>query len=137
MAPDHASLVRAPAAALPRRGVIGRIRRGLFSSWWNALLTLAALALLWLLVPPAVRFLLIDAVWTGKDRDACLAASGHVGACWAFVKANLGLFVYGRYPEPERWRVDVVFALGAVALVPLAVPNAPFKRLNAAFTFLV
>ena len=140
MALDDATLVRPPGAAkLPpiHESVLGRIRRNLFSSWWNALLTLAALALLWLLVPPAVRFLLTDAVWTGKDREACLAAAGPVGACWAFVKANLGLFVYGRYPEPERWRVDLVFALGAVALVPLAIPNAPWKRLNAVFTFLV
>ena len=140
MALDDATLVRPPGAAkLPpiHESVLGRIRRNLFSSWWNALLTLAALALLWLLVPPAVRFLLTDAVWTGKDREACLAASGAAGACWAFVKANLGLFVYGRYPEPERWRVDLVFALGAPALVPLAIPNAPFKRLNALFTFLV
>src|SRR5919205_618052 len=48
MALDDATLVRPPGAAkLPPvpGSVLGRIRRSLFSTWWNALLTLAALAL--------------------------------------------------------------------------------------------
>ena len=35
------------------------------------MLTIAGALLLWFTVIPAVRFLLIDAVWQGADRNAC------------------------------------------------------------------
>ncbi len=115
-------------------GPIGWARKNLFSSPFNSVLTiLAALFLVWCLVP-VIRFTLIDAVWTGEDRAACAKASG---ACWAYVKAYLPQFVYGRYPIGERWRVDIVFLLLAVALVPMLIPRAPFKRLNALFLLVV
>jgi general L-amino acid transport system permease protein len=62
-----------------------------------------------------------------------MAAGGEPGACWAFVKAKLGQFIYGRYPPAERWRVDLVFFLLAAGLVPLAIPKVPYKKLNAIF----
>jgi len=51
-----------------------------------------------------VRFLLIDAVWTGSDRTACLAetAGRPVGACWPFIAAKFDQFMYGFYPASER-----------------------------------
>ena len=30
--------------------------------------------------------------------------------------AKLGQFIYGRYPDPERWRVDICFVVGFAAL---------------------
>ena len=53
-----------------------------------------------------------DAVWEGTNRDACLGISG---ACWPFVRAKIGQFVYGFYPHAERWRPDLVFVVGATA----------------------
>ena len=46
----------------------------------------ASLLIVWI-VPPLVKFLFIDAVWNGTDRDDCLPRPEHpeVGACWAFV----------------------------------------------------
>ena len=48
---------------------------------------------------------IINAVWTGEDGRACRVEGS--GACWAFVKAKFSQFVYGRYPDEERWRVDL------------------------------
>ena len=31
------------------------------------------------------------------------------GACWAVVSRRIGQFVYGFYPEVERWRIDITF----------------------------
>ena len=61
-------------------------------------------------MPEIVKFLFIDAVWTGTDRDACLESVQHreLGACWPFVWERLPYFIYGSYPIPERWRVDCV-----------------------------
>ena len=69
--------------------------------------------------PDAAQFTLIDAVWTGENREACLAPD--TGACWAFVEARLPQFIYGRYPLEERWRVDIVYIIGLAALVPMLV----------------
>ncbi len=88
-------------------------------------------------VIPTLRFLLIDAVWTGTDRNACLAENaGHVvGACWPYVHAKFTQFIYGFYPEPERWRVNLTFILTALLLLPLLIPRLPAKGLNAGLFF--
>src|SRR6185503_10611310 len=92
---------------------------------------LSASIIAWVL-PPAVRFLVLDAVWDGTSRDDCLGISG---ACWPFVRAKFGQFIYGFYPAAERWRPNIVFALGALLLAPLLVPSAPLKRVNALLFF--
>ena len=95
------------------RGPIAWVRQNLFSSIPNAILTLVVLYLLYVVIPPVIRFLITDAVWTGVDRNACREDVIHrpVGACWAFVADRLSYFTYGSYPIPERWRVDVFFVL--------------------------
>src|SRR6202012_2234554 len=103
----------------------------------NILLTLVSILLLWLTVIPAVKFLLVDAIWRGSDRSACLAENaGHmVGACWPYVQAKFAQFVYGFYPEPERWRGNLTFLLAALLLLPLLIPRLPAKGLNASLFF--
>ncbi|MBB5754875.1 amino acid ABC transporter permease [Prosthecomicrobium pneumaticum] len=126
----------APAQPAPRStvGVAGWLRTNLFSSLWNTVLTLLAIALIVSIVVPTVRFTLVDAVWSGEGREACLAANG---ACWAYVKAYLPQFIYGRYPIDERWRVDLVYAMLALGLVLLMVPRIPAKGATLAFMLLV
>ncbi|MFT0860077.1 amino acid ABC transporter permease [Ancylobacter sp. G4_0304] len=121
----------------PRRniGAVAWMRENLFSGIVNTLLTLFGIALLVLVVPPVVRFLFIDAVWEGQNREACLGPE--VGACWPFIKAKFAQLIYGFYPADQRWRVDIVFALGAVLLVPLLVLDWPMKRLNSFLFFAV
>src|SRR5215207_9594869 len=95
---EMAQPLPAPSSSV---GAIAWLRANLFSSWGNALLTLFGLWLIWIIVPPALNFAIFDAVWTGTDRSACIGAEG---ACWAYVRAYFGQFIYGRYPIDERWR---------------------------------
>src|SRR5260370_35662501 len=44
--------------------------------------------------------------------------------------------MYGLYPEPERWRVNIVFILAVILLLPLLIPRLPAKGLNAGLFFL-
>lgn len=133
----RADLVPERPAPIKTTGFVGFVRTRLFNSPTNILLTVAGALLLWFTVIPAVRFLLVDAVWTGKDREACLAQNaGHaVGACWPFVQAKFTQFVYGFYPEPERWRVNLTFLLAALLLLPLLIPRLPAKGLSAGLFF--
>ena len=120
-------------------GAIGWLRANLFSSPFNIALTiLLALLFAWI-IPDLVKFLLIDAVWTGADRDACLESVQHreIGACWPFVWERLPYFIYGSYPIPERWRVDVFFALLAIGIVWLLWLNAPRRDLGAVYFFVI
>src|SRR2546422_1716983 len=90
-------------------GVVGWLRRNLFSSLANTIFTLLAIAFMVWVLPPIIRWAFLDAVWTGNDREACLGANS--GACWPFVKAKFAQFMYGRYPIDQRWRVNLTAIL--------------------------
>jgi general L-amino acid transport system permease protein len=130
-------LIAERPAPVKTTGAIGFVRTRLLNSPTNMLLTVVSVLVLWFIVVPAIKFLLVDAVWSGDDRTACLAGNaGHpVGACWPFVQAKFSQFVYGFYPEPERWRVNLTFALGAMLLLPLLIPRLPAKGFNAGLFF--
>ena len=131
-------LVPERAAPVKTTGFVGFLRTRLLNSPTNILLTIVSILLLWFTVIPAVKFLLIDAVWQGTDRNACLAenAGRPVGACWPYIQAKFTQFIYGFYPEPERWRVNLTFFLAALLLLPLLIPRLPAKGLNAGLFFI-
>jgi general L-amino acid transport system permease protein len=91
------------------------------------------------IVPPLLRFLFIDAVWSGSDREVCLATAAHPepGACWAFVRVWISYFVYGFYPIAERWRVDLFFAALALGIGWLGWLSAPRRDLGAVYVFII
>jgi general L-amino acid transport system permease protein len=139
---DKAAFVRQEliperAAPIKTTGFVGFLRTRLFNSPANTLLTVLSALLIWFTVVPTIRFLLIDAVWNGADRNACLAenASHPVGACWPYVRAKFNQFIYGFYPETERWRANLTFLLAALLLLPLLIPRLPAKALNAYLFF--
>ena len=131
-------LVPERPAPIKTTGFVGFLRTRLFNSPTNILITIVSALLLWFTIIPSVKFLLIDAVWTGKDRNACLAENaGHaVGACWPYIQAKFTQFIYGFYPEQERWRVNLTFILSALLLLPLLIPRLPAKGLNAGLFFI-
>ena len=88
-----------------------KILRALFGTPANALLSLAMIALFSTTVPRFLRWAFLDATWEAVSRRACAPD----GACWAFITARFPLFIYGRYPAAERWRVDLCFLLLAIA----------------------
>ena len=116
-----------------RAGGWGWLRGNLFASPLDAALTVIVLVLLYLALPPLVGWAVIDADWQGETRHDCAGA----GACWVFVKARLGQFLYGFYPEAERWRVNLAFAVWAVAAAALVTPGLGAKRWVGAFLLCV
>jgi general L-amino acid transport system permease protein len=136
------AFVRTSAVAAmppPQRhsGAVGWLRDNLFSSPLNIALTvLSALLIVWV-VPPLVKFLIIDAVWDGASRIDCLPRPEHpeVGACWAFVIDRINFFTYGFYPVEERWRVNVFFALLAIGVGWMAWLDAPRRDIGALYFF--
>ena len=128
---------RPPPAAMT--GTIGWLRANLLSTPFNIALTVLIVLLLAWAIPEIVRFLVIDAVWSGGDRDACLWTVQHreIGACWPFVWERLPYFIYGSYPIPQRWRVDVFFLMLTVGVAWLLWLKAPRRDLGAIYFFIV
>lgn len=130
-------LIDPKAPPLLSVGIPAWLREKLFSSIFNAVVTLLSVVVLVALVWPAVKFMLIDAVWQGTSRTDCLAETvgRPVGACWPFIAAKFGQFMYGFYPADQAWRVNLTYAIGVALLVPLMIPRVPYKTLNAMLFF--
>jgi general L-amino acid transport system permease protein len=128
---------RPPPAAMT--GAFGWLRANLLSTPFNIALTVLIVLLLAWATTEVVRFLVIDAAWSGNDRDACLWTVQHreIGACWPFVWERLPYFIYGSYPIPQRWRVDVFFLMLAVGVAWLLWLKAPRRDLGAIYFFIV
>ena len=121
------------------RGPLAWVRANLFSGPLNTILTLVALFLIYVIVPPIIKFFFIDAVWTGTNRDACRpeVVGRPVGACWAYIIDKINYFIYGSYPAPLRWRVDIFFLLLAVGVGWMLWLEAPKRALGAIYFFVV
>lgn len=105
---------RSFAPGTPGARALEWLKRNLFGSLFNTLLSLVVLALAMLILPPLFRWAVTNASISGVTKAAC---SGD-GACWTFIRMRLPLFFYGLYPSNEYWRVDLAFA----ALVAFCVP---------------
>jgi general L-amino acid transport system permease protein len=118
-------------------GAVGWLRANLLSTPFNIVLTVLIVALLAWVIPAIVNFLLIDAVWSGADRDACreVVQKREIGACWPFVWERLPYFIYGSYPIPQRWRVDIFFAMLAFGFAWMLWLKAPRRGLGALYFF--
>lgn len=135
----RSEFIRAHKAPVFSRGSIAWVREHMLSSPLNVLMTLIGIYLIYIIVPPSIEFLFTNAVWTGDDRNACLASEvgGEVGACWAYVGAKLRFFVYGAYPDGQLWRVNLVFFLCIVGIFWLLSNRVPRKGLGSIYFFVI
>ena len=127
---------------LSEAGVVAWVRKNLFATPVDSVLTVLALLLVAWALPQILGWTVFNAQWTGTDRTACLTVdqggtlpAGWSGACWAFVWAKFPQFMFGRYPVDERWRVILTAIIFVALLAPLLIPRAPYKRLNAILFF--
>ena len=111
-------------------GVLGWVRHNLLSTPLNVVMTLLAIWFLWSVIPPLFEWIFLDSIWTAESRKECWDKMEvpEDAACWAFIKNRLGLFVYGFYPAPLRWRVNLSFVLLIMAIVPVLYDKMPGRN---------
>lgn len=131
----RSEMVEARPAPARTTGALAWAQKNLFSTPLDTLLTVLGVAFLLWVVPPLFGFLVGNAVGPYGTVEECRALDA--GACWAFIYNEMEFFIYGFYDIPEQWRPNIVFALGALLLVPLLSPRVPFKRLNAVLFLVV
>lgn len=105
-------------------GVIGWIRGNLFPSVTSSVLTLAAIYIVYLIVPPLLDWAIFNADFVGTSKADCTSG----GACWVYVYVRFDQLMFGFYPPEFYWRPILAFILMFVALYPLLFENVPFKK---------
>jgi general L-amino acid transport system permease protein len=83
------SSIKPPVTSL---GVLGWLRANLFSSWFNSLLTILSLILIYFFGRSLV-------IWSVQEAN------------WLAVTNNLSVLTWGRYPDTEVWRLGVSLGL--------------------------
>lgn len=91
MASQTQSLPEPLAPPVTEVGVVGWLRKNLFSTWYNALLTIVALYVVY-------------AVGSGLWNFVTTAE-------WNVITANMRLFMVGPYPVEQTWRVQASVSL--------------------------
>jgi len=116
-------------------GTLPWLRQNLFSSPINSFLTLFSIYIVYIVIPPAIQWAIIDADWgTGNSRvEACTGE----GACWPFVRARFSQFMYGFYPDAERWRINWTFILLIGLMIPMFMEKFKQKAMLGGFILFV
>ncbi len=99
-------------------GVIGWMRKNLFGGPIDTVLTVAGAVLIYYILAFFIDYGLIKAVWSVETYRECLDITKGEGACWAGISVWFNSLMYGRYPDPEQWRVN----LGGLILVAWIAP---------------
>ena len=96
-------------------GAVAWIRRNLFADWMSTVATLLIVALAVFIIPNAIDWGIVHAVFK-PDNAACREAAG-TGACWGMIAEKYRLIIFGRYPYDQQWRPLVATLLMIVLLV--------------------
>ncbi len=100
------------------------LNKNINSSNFNALLTLLTLFIILKSIQPLINWFFIDANFIGSSKEDCTGE----GACWVFIKVWFRRLIYGMYPDPEQWRINIAF-LSLFVLVGLTFfANAKIKK---------
>ena len=108
-------------------GVIGWMKKNLFNGWFNSLLTIVTLYMLWKTIPPFVRWAFIDSTWLSTSEQCRNSA----GACWSIIPANIRFIIFGFFPYDMQWRP----LLAMVLLVALLFYSQDRKHWNKSLAY--
>jgi len=131
----------APASTV---GVIGWMRKNLFSSWLNAVLTIVSIVLVYLVLRDFLGWALHSS-WNAQSLDECRRniakayGAGTHGACWAVIHERYKQFIYGFYPPQAYWRVNLAAVLLLAAIAPVLFTALPrvLLRFSIAIPFVI
>ena len=110
-------------------GVIHWLRKNLFNTPFDSVVTICVVMFLLWIVPAIVSWMFIDAVGFGGDEALCRSARG---ACWPFMREKARLILFGTYPYDQQWRA----ALASLIVIGL-VGTFILKRLKVVWMILL
>lgn len=81
-------------------GVLGWMRRNLFSSWGNGITTIVLVAAMAWVASWFLDWAVLRAVWTAPSGQDCRGQ----GACWALIHEKYRYIFFGSFPYEQHWR---------------------------------
>jgi general L-amino acid transport system permease protein len=93
--------------------ILDRLNKNINTNNFNAALSISIIILLIFCVPPLLNWFILDANFSGDTKEACTGS----GACWVYIKVWFNRFMYGMYPNPEQWRINLTFIIVLLLLV--------------------
>lgn len=109
-------------------GVIKWVRENLFSGWFNSILTLVAIYVIYAALSAFIPWT-FGGVWNASSLNECREIlDGVHAACWAVINERWQQIFYGTFfPSSEYWRTHVAFILLIVAIAPVLFDKLPRK----------
>jgi len=104
-------------------GVLGWVRRRLFSSWGNGITTIVLVVAFGWLLSWFLEWAVFTAKFTAKSGDECHGG----GACWAIIHEKYRLIFFGTFPYGEQWRP----LLAIVAMIAMLLLSSDRRMWNA------
>ena len=121
-----------PAAPAPANetGPVKWLRENLFATWANALLTVAALFVIYLILSSTLPWIL-GGVWTTTSLAECREVLvGQTGACFSVLAERWNQLLFGfKYPSELYWRPILALVLLFIAAAPVLFFDLPRKLL--------
>ena len=131
MAENNASFVRhelikEQVPPVSERGLVKWVRENLFSSPFNAIMTVLSLWVIYSIIAGSAPWF-INGVWNASSVRECYdILDGVRGACFAVLKERFPQLIYGfKYPPTEYWRPNITTLLLLVALAPVLFRKLP------------
>jgi len=111
-------------------GPVVWMRENLFATWPNALLTVAAGYVIFLLISSTLPWIL-NGIWNTESLAECREAlEGKVGACFSVLTERWNQLLFGfQYPDDQYWRPGLAFTLLFFAAAPVLFFDLPRKLL--------
>ncbi|WBU64970.1 amino acid ABC transporter permease [Paracoccus aerodenitrificans] len=124
-----------PPAAPPSRqtGVVRWLRMNLFSGWFNTVLTILGIGIIWFLFHHFWPWL-SHSVWKADSVQQCreiIAArwgEGATGGCFAVIRERWHQYLFGFYPRAGYWRPIMTMGLLFIAITPVLFSVSPAIR---------
>ena len=111
-------------------GPVKWLRDNLFATWFNAILTIAALYAIYWLLAQSLPWML-NGVWNAGSLAECREVlQGTPGACWAVLAERWNQLLFGfTYPSELYWRPALAFLLLLICASPVLFPALPRRLL--------
>lgn len=112
-----------PASAV---GVTAWMRENLFRGWFNTLMTVVAIYVIYKIVVGALPWFM-GGIWTTSSLAECREIlQGATGGCFAVLTERWNQLLFGfQYPSEQYWRLILAFLLLGVAAAPVLFRHLP------------
>jgi len=104
-------------------GIVGWLKRNLFSSWGNSLTTIVLIACVVWIIDWFIDWGLVNATFVAANGPEC---GKNAGACWALIGEKYRYIFFGSFPYEQHWRP--LFA--CIAMLAMLLASADRRMWN-------